>query len=81
MPKKSRRTKSKHRDKLVKSAQIKHSHQNGSASTNPQLLPNILPSAKDTITRYQHVITEVKYIGILAGPMILILIVLSFILG
>jgi len=38
------------------------------------------PTAQDFTGRYQHVIPELKRIGIIAGAMILALIILSFVL-
>ena len=37
-------------------------------------------TARDTAGRYQHVIPELKRIGIIAGATILVLIILSFVL-
>jgi len=44
--------------------------------------PKVQPSkVQDLTSRYQHVMPEMKRIGIIAGAIILVLIVLSFILG
>ena len=39
------------------------------------------PKAQDLTSRYQYVLPEVKRIGIIAGAIILVLIILSFVLG
>jgi uncharacterized phage infection (PIP) family protein YhgE len=39
------------------------------------------PKAQDLTSRYQYVIPEVKRIGIIAGAIIVVLIILSFVLG
>jgi len=36
---------------------------------------------QDLASRYQHVLPEVKRIGIIAGSMVVVLIILSFVLG
>lgn len=47
----------------------------------PQAPPRSLSRAQDPAGRYQHVIPEVKRIGIIAGAIVVVLIILSFILG
>jgi hypothetical protein len=39
------------------------------------------PKTPDLTSRYQYVMPEIKRIGIVAGAIILVLIILSFILG
>jgi len=80
MTKKSRRTKSKHRVAATKAA--------GRPSQQPRPQPTALqsparipPTAQDSPGRYEYVISEVKRIGIIAGAIILVLIILSFVLG
>jgi len=86
MAKKSRRAKAKQRARVVNRAQTELSQQ-------PEPLPagvqsptqaslKVQPSkVQDSASRYQHVMPEMKRIGIIAGAIILVLIVLSFILG
>ena len=86
MPKKSKRARAKHRARAVNRAQVERSQR-------PEPVPAEVPSQtqaslkaqpskdQDSTSRYQHVIPEMKRIGIIAGAMIVVLIVLSFILG
>jgi len=81
MPKKSRRAKAKHRAVVAKAVQEERSQQ-------PKPLPaevgsptRVSPKSRDLNSRYQYVIPEVRRIGVIAGVMILVLIVLSFFLG
>jgi hypothetical protein len=81
MAKKSRRAKARHRTRVAKEAQERRSQQ-------LRPLPAEVPSptrastkAQDLASRYQYVIPEVKRIGIIAGAIILVLIILSFVLG
>jgi hypothetical protein len=41
----------------------------------------VSPKAQDFTSRYQYVLPEIKRIGIIAGAIILVLIILSFVLG
>jgi len=41
----------------------------------------VSPKAPDLTSRYQYVMPEIKRIGIIAGAIILVLIILSFVLG
>jgi len=51
-------------------------------TTNKQQLPdNNMPKTQNHDTQYQYLRHELQQIGILAGAIILILVVLSFILG
>jgi len=88
MPKKSRRTKAKHLAKSVKELQNRQRQQVKTTLVEPQLSTamsptsaKVSPKAPDSDDRYQYVIAEVKHIGIFAGVIILIIVVLSFILG
>jgi len=81
MPKKSRRAKAKHRAAVAKAVQERQSQQSGPPSTEIQSAPRVSPKVQDLASRYQYVMPEVKRIGIIAGSMILILIILSFVLG
>ncbi len=81
MPKKSRRAKAKHRAAVAKAVQERQSQQSGSLSAEIQSAPRVFPKVQDSAGRYQYVIPEIKRIGIIAGSIILILIILSFVLG
>ena len=86
MAKKSRRAKAKHRAKLAKATQEGRSQQleplpaevPSSTRISPKVQP---PKVQDLTSRYQYVIPEVKRIGIIAGAIILVIIILSFVLG
>ncbi|MCK5181451.1 MAG: hypothetical protein KAQ73_02825 [Dehalococcoidia bacterium] len=80
MPKKSRRAKAKHRARVVNRAQPEPMPAEVPSPT--RVSPKVQPSkVQDLTSRYQHVMPEMKRIGIIAGAIILVLIVLSFILG
>ena len=81
MPKKSRRAKAKHRAAVAKAVQESQSQQSGPLSAEIQSAPRVSPKVQDLANRYQYVIPEIKRIGIIAGSIILILIILSFVLG
>ena len=81
MPKKSRRAKAKHRAAVAKAVQERQSQQPRALSAEIQSAPRESPKAQDLARRYQHVIPEVKRIGIIAGSIIVVLIILSFVLG
>jgi len=86
MPKKSRRAKAKHRAAVAKVVQEGRSQQPGPLSAEIQSPARVSPRAQgpkvqDLASRYQYVIPDVKRIGIIAGSIVLILIILSFILG
>ena len=86
MPKKSRRTKAKHRAAVANAVQERHSQQSGPLSAEMQSPARVSPraqgpKAQDLTSRYQYVIPELKRIAIIAGSIVLILIILSFVLG
>jgi hypothetical protein len=81
MPKKSRRAKAKHRAKATKAVEERHLQQLGPMPTKLQSPARISPKVQDLTSRYQYVIPDVKRIGIIAGAIILVLIILSFVLG
>jgi len=81
MAKKSRRAKAKHRARVAKVAQEERSQQMKSLSAEAQSPTRISPKVQDLTSRYQYVIPELKRIGIIAGAIILVLIILSFTLG
>ena len=87
MPKKSRRAKAKHRTRVAKAAQAaqavqeERSQQLGPLPAESQSPTRVSPRAQDFTSRYQYVMPEIKRIGIIAGAIILVLIILSFVLG
>jgi hypothetical protein len=85
MAKKSRRAKAKHRARVAKAAQEGRLQQPRPLSAEVQsptrVSPKVQPpKAQDLTSRYQYVIPEVKRIGIIAGAIIVVLIILSFVL-
>jgi len=81
MPKKSRRAKAKHRATAAKVAQEGRPQQGGQLPAKVQSAARTSPKAQDFTSRYQYVIPEIKRIGIIAGSIIVVLIILSFVLG
>jgi len=81
MPKKSRRTKAKHRARVAQVIQEERSQQPGSLPAELQSPTRVSPKAPDLTSRYQYVMPEIKRIGIIAGAIIVVLIILSFVLG
>jgi hypothetical protein len=81
MPKKSRRAKAKHRARAAKAAQEERSQKLEPLPAEVQSPARVSPKAPDLTSRYQYVMPEIKRIGIIAGAIILVLIILSFVLG
>ena len=86
MAKKSKRARAKYRARVVNKAQVERPQQPdqmpAGVSLTAQASPKVQPSkAQDLDSRHQHVMPEVKRIGIIAGAIILVLIILSFALG
>jgi hypothetical protein len=81
MPKKSRRTKAKQRTRVARVVQEERLQQPGTLRAELQSPARLSPKAPDLTSRYQYVMPEIKRIGIVAGAIILVLIILSFILG
>ena len=81
MAKKSRRAKAKHRARVEKAAQEGRLQQSRPLSAEVQSPTRVSPKVQDLTSRYQYVIPEVKRIGIIAGAIILVIIILSFVLG
>jgi hypothetical protein len=81
MPKKSRRTKAKQRARAVKFVQEEYKQQPETLPADLQSPARVSPKAPDLTSRYQYVMPEIKRIGIIAGVIILVLIILSFVLG
>jgi hypothetical protein len=81
MPKKSRRTKAKQRARAVRVVQEEYKQQPETLPADLQSPARVSPKAPDLTSRYQYVMPEIKRIGIIAGVIILVLIILSFVLG
>ncbi|HEX75494.1 MAG TPA: hypothetical protein G4O12_02800 [Dehalococcoidia bacterium] len=84
MPKKSRRTRAKYRaaGKLAKGGAGKHIPPQKPTSEPKTSVSSVEPSPSPAqVARYQYVLPELRRIGIIAGALCLILIVLTFILG
>ena len=81
MPKKSRRAKAKHRAAVAKAVQERNSQQPGPLSSEIQPTPRVSSKTQDLASRYHYIVPELKRIGIIAGSIILVLVILSFILG
>jgi hypothetical protein len=88
MPKKSRRAKAKQRTRVAQAAraaqaaQERHPQQPGPLPAELQSPARVQsPKAQDLTSRYQYVMPEIKRIGIIAGAILVVLIILSFVLG
>jgi hypothetical protein len=82
MPKKSHRSRAKQRAKLAKIARERNSQRVVSTVAEVGALARKkVPEEQVLVNRYQYIMPELRYIGILIGSIILILIVLSFIFG
>jgi len=81
MPKKSRRAKARQRTRVARVAREERSQQLGPLPAELQSPTRVSPKAQDFTSRYQYVMPEIKRIGIIAGAIILVLIILSFVLG
>jgi len=81
MPKKSRRAKAKQRTRAARVAQERNSQQPGPLPAEVQSPTRVSQKAPDLTSRYQYVMPEIKRIGIIAGAIIVVLIILSFVLG
>jgi hypothetical protein len=82
MPKKSRRAKAKHRAAVARAVQERQPQQPRPLPAETQSgVPRVSPKVQDSASRYQYVVPDVKRIGIIAGSIIVILIILSFVLG
>jgi len=85
MAKKSRRAKAKQRARMAKAVEQRQPQQ---PTQQPMSMPaklqsptRVSPKAQDLTSRYQYVLPDVKRIGIIAGSIIVVLIILSFVLG
>jgi hypothetical protein len=80
MAKKSRRAKAKYRAGVAKVVQQSPPQQLSPLAAKVQSPTRVSPKSQDFASRYQYVIPEVKRIGIIAGSIIVVLIILSFFL-
>ena len=81
MPKKSRRAKAKHRAAVARAVQERQPHEPRPVAAEIPSASRVPPKTQDLASRYQYVMPEVKRIGIIAGSIIVILIILSFALA
>jgi len=81
MAKKSRRAKARQRARAAKSEQELRPQQLSTRPSELQPPAQVSLKAQDSTGRYQYVMPEIKRIGIIAGPMILTIIILYFVLG
>ena len=86
MSKKSRRSRSKHQASITKTPQGMHLKQSGPVTSEvvaakPKVPINIGHKSQHLVVDYRYVGRDVKYIGILAGSLFVILIVLSVVFG
>jgi hypothetical protein len=81
MAKKSRRAKARHRARAAKAVRERRPQQPRPMPAELQSPAQVSPKAQDFTSHYQYVMPEIKRIGIIAGSIILILIILSFVLG
>jgi hypothetical protein len=79
MAKKSRRAKAKHRERVARAAQEGRLSQARPMPAELQSPPPASPKAHEVTSRYQYVLPELKRIGIIAGAIILVIIILSFV--
>jgi len=80
MPKKSRRAKARRRARVAKVAQVQTLQPSRVAVAGLESPARVPSKAQDLASRYDYVIPELKRIGIIAGAIILVIIVLSFVL-
>ena len=81
MAKKSRRAKARQRARGAKAVGERRPQQLGQMAAELQSPAQVSPKAQDFTSHYQYVMPEIKRIGIIAGPMILAIIILYFVLG
>jgi len=89
MSKKSRRSRSKYQAKTTRVSEGGHSQQPNlvtqdtikSVAAESKMPTGTTARSQYPVANYSYVTRDIRYIGILAGSMIVILIILSFILG
>lgn len=77
MAKKKRRTKARQTPRPQRPAHNRYGHNAAVQPSAPQKHSRVSSVARESADRYQHVIPELKRIGIIAGAVILALIILS----
>ncbi len=80
MPKKSRRAKEKRRSRSAVEIRRETSRTPEQVVAEHQSPTRVSPELQSLASRYQYLLPELRHIGILAGAIIVILVVLSFIL-
>jgi len=80
MPKKSRRAKAKQRAAVAKAVQERYPQQSRAPAAETQPAPRVSSKTGDLASRYEYIVPELKRIGIIAGSIILVLVVLAFII-
>jgi len=81
MTKKSRRAREKHHSRSTTGKQEGYSEPIKSVTAEPQSSAKISPDKQSPAYHYQYLKPELRRIGILAGAIIIVLIVLSIVLG
>ncbi|MGQ9546476.1 MAG: hypothetical protein ACUVTR_04855 [Dehalococcoidia bacterium] len=79
MPKKSRRAKARHRARVARIAPQERRQRPAQVPAGLQSATPVSSKAQDFASRYQYVIPELKRIGVIAGAMIVVIIILSFV--
>jgi hypothetical protein len=82
MTKKQRRTKAtKYRTRATAPVQERVDRRAATMSPGRQQAVRVTPGAQDRAARYEHVLPELKRIGIIAGAVIIVLVILGVALG
>jgi len=82
MAKKQRRTKAtRQRSRDIRPLQDRVDRQAAAVAPGRQPPARVTPVTQDRAARYGHVLPELKRIGIIAGVMVLVLIILAIALG
>ncbi len=78
MAKKKRRTRStRQQSRTARPLQERVDRQVATTSPGRQQPPRVMPGTQDRAARYEHIVPELKRIGIIAGVMVLVLIILA----
>ncbi|MFU8796099.1 MAG: hypothetical protein ACNA7X_02220 [Dehalococcoidia bacterium] len=82
MAKKQRRTKAtRQRSRATRPLPERVDRQAATVSPGRQQSARVLPGSEDRAARYEHVLPELKRIGIIAGVMVIVLVILALALG
>ena len=81
MAKKSRRARAKQRTTAARPAADRPAPEQRATPAAPQSPTRVPSRVQDSASRYEYVMPELKRIGIIAGVIFLVLIILSFTLG